>query len=195
MKILYIRPSSVKGYLKIGIGKGEGREELFVSEREYSDLGEPRASDGVDSELYEAIKGADMLYRAKKKALGILKFGDNSEKMLYIKLCRAGIDNKTAGRVASEMVGRGYVDDKRQLARLIKSLVTVNNFGPSQIYPRLIAKGYKRGDIESVMDELLSLDEIDFDEAKRRLLERKLPEGATDSDVKKILYKNGFSVC
>ena len=192
MKVLYIRPSSVKGYLKIGLCSDEKKEELFVSEREYSALGEPRVGDLADSEMCDALRAADMLYRAKKKALGILKFGDNSEKMLYIKLCRGGIDNKTARKVAAEMVGRGYVDDRRQLARLVKGLVNVNNLGPNRIYPRLIAKGYSRSDIEIVMDELSSSGEIDFDAARESLLERKLPDGATDTDIKKILYKNGF---
>ena len=195
MRILYIRPSNVKGYFRIGVGNDGGKEELFVSEREYLSLGEPRVSDAVDEVTYEALRSADALYRAKKKALGILSYGDNSERMLYIKLCRAGIDNKTATMVASEMVGRGYVDEHRQLTRLVKGLVTVNNLGPNRIYPRLMAKGYKRGDIELVIDELSSVGEIDFDEAQRRLLERKLPRGATDADAKKLLYKNGFIVC
>ena len=192
MTVIYIRPSSSKGYLRIGV-ESEEKKEYTLSESEYAALGSPLVGDNLTRDTVSDLKLADMRYRAKKKALNVLSFGDNSEKMLIYKLTSAGISREISEEVTREMVARGYINSRRQLEALIINEVNSKLHGPGKIIPRLIAKGYNKSEISEVISELEYSGKIDFDSARKRLLAR-LPEDADGEDVKKLLYKNGYSV-
>ena len=95
--------------------------------------------------------------------------------------------------VVSECVRLDYINSERQLKKLIAGEVNIKNQGMGKIIPKLISKGYRRSQIESVADMLLAGGEIDFDEAKARIIS-KLPPSVTDEEIKKALYKNGHTV-
>ncbi len=190
MKVVYIKPSSAKGYLRIGVLDGEKNLSFTVAEREYADAGSVLPGDSLDAELLSALKLADERYRARTKALRVLSYGDNSEGMLMRKLTAAGISRGVACEVVSEMVALGYINSRRQLEKLVSSEVNIKNSGPRKLIPKLVSKGYKKSEVEEVIDDLISRGEIDFDEAKERLL-----QDASEEEYKKILYKNGYSVC
>lgn len=189
MTVSYIKPSNTKGYLRVGISGENGEFSLTVSEREYAEAGSPLSRDALDEDTVTALRAADEKYRAKLKALRVLSYGDNSEGMLMRKLLSAGISRDIAHTVVCEMVSRGYINSRRQLEKLISNEVNLKNSGPMKLVPRLISKGYKKSEIIDVMEELRARGEIDFDAAKERLL-----RDASQDDVKKILYKNGYSV-
>lgn len=189
MNVVFVKAAKSKGYLRLRVSDGEDNTDLVVSEREYADAGAPCASDNLTREALSALLLADMRYRAKSKALRILEYGDNSEKMLVIKLCRAGIKRTVAEETAREMVMRGFVNDRRQLARLIQYEVKRLR-GPLKFIPMLISKGYSRSDIEIVIDELTDSGELDVDAAREELLSR-YPD-ASYEERRAILYKNGF---
>ncbi len=195
MKITYIRPSKEKGYLTVGISDGEEKLRLSVRERDHRECGAPLTGDNLTRDTLYALKASDEEYRARKKALNILSFGDNSEKMLEYKLSRAGIGRECAKGIVREMVSLGYINNERQLDSLISNLVNVSNLGKMKIIPKLSAKGYSRSDIEARIDELVLRGEIDFELARARLIEKRLPPDADEEEIKKLLYKNGFSVC
>ena len=195
MKLIYIRDSKSKGYLALGFYDGENKYSLTVSESEHRRIGAHLSGDSISPEEFSEYRRADEIYRAKKRARNILSYGDNSERMLKIKLFRAGFSKDVIEDTAEEMKRLGYVEDFRQLLSVIERLVNIQNIGPLKIVPKLIAKGYKKEKIEAAIDELMQNGIIDFSEAKRRLIEKKLPEGADENAKKQLLYKSGFQVC
>lgn len=190
MKVIYVRPAGAKGYLRIGISDGEEKTAFTVSEREYAEAGALLVGDAPSEDELLTLKIADERYRATSKALRVLSYGDNSEGMLMRKLLSAGIGREICGEVVCEMVRLGYINSKRQLEKLISYEVNVKNTGPMKLIPKLLAKGYKKKEVEEIVDDLLSRGEISFDEARERLL-----LGVSEEETKKILYKNGYTVC
>lgn len=191
MKVHYIKSAGSKGYLRIGI-ESDAQTALTVSESEYRDLGSPAVGDSLTDLQIEAIRRADMLYRARLKALRILSYGDNSERMLARKLYAAGIKRDIIESVVSEMVSLGYINSVRQLESLITDEVNLHLRGPLKIIPKLVSKGYSRSDIEWVIAELEAGGIIDFDSAKEKLVSTKLSPDADEEEIKKILYRNGY---
>ena len=189
MNVINVRAARTKGYIKLRVSDGEENTDLIVSEREYAEAGSPQPSENLTREALSALLLADMRYRASLKALRILEYGDNSERMLVIKLRRAGISREIAAETAREMVMRGFVNDRRQLSRLI--LAEVRRLqGPQKFIPKLISKGYSRSDIEIVLDELSDSGELDLDAAREELLSR-YPDLSYEERAR-LLYKNGF---
>lgn len=195
MKVLYVRPSRSRGYTVIGLISASHDKENYtvpdavVSEYNIS-LGEQ-----TDEDTYLEIKAQDEIFRAKRKALSILAYGDNSRRMLYTKLIRSGFSRELSQRTVDEMCAYGYINERERLARLITDEVNIHFTGRAKILAKLTAKGYSRRDIEDTISELSSNGEIDFSEARQRLIEKYLPDGATDEQIKKLLYKNGHGVC
>ena len=158
----------------------------------YAELGCPEAGDDLDSDAVAEIKYADELYRARKKALSILAFADNNRRTLSSKLSRAGFGREIVEIVVNEMLERGYINERRQLERLILDEANRKLRGPLRIIPALAEKGYATSEIREVMSGLIDAGEIDFELNARRLLEKKLPDGFDDEEAKKILYRNGY---
>ena len=188
MQIKTIKNANVKGYLKLEIDTGAGVAWLLLSDAQYDALGRPTPCEEISDEDFRAASDGDEYNRAKKRALNILSFGDNSERGLIAKLTRAGISRHTRELVLEEMKALSYIDEERQLTRLIESLANEKLYGAKKIYSSLAAKGYPGEKIKSIMRRLEIEKIIDFAKAKA-----KLTEGISDSDEKrKLLYKNGF---
>lgn len=192
MTVIYIRAGKSKGYLRVGVDCGTEKCDFSVSESEYRVAGSPLTSDKLTREAFDLLLLADMRYKARIKAMRILSFGDNSERMLERKLRAAGIKAEVATEVVREMVSHGYINSARQLERLVSNEVQIRFTGPAKLIPKLIAKGYSKSEIESVINNLSERGIIDFDEAKARLISKKLPEDASSEEIKKLLYKNGY---
>ena len=195
MTVIYIREAKARGYLRIGLSDEE-KIEYTVSEADYRDADSPAVGDYLTRDALSLLKNADMRYKARMRALRILSLGDNSEKMLMLKLMRAGASRDIASEVTEEMVKLGYVNSQRQLERLIIYEVNEKLHGPRKLLPRLIAKGYSRDEVARVMNDLALDGEIDFEAAKMRLIEKhRLDIESDEEEIKKLLYKNGYSVC
>ena len=191
MKIIYVRPAgAARGRLRIGVDCDGEKQDFSLSESEYSAVGSPLSGDIIDADIRERMAEFDLHFRARKKALGILSYADNSEISLIRKLRTAGFSEKLSRTVAEEMVMRGYINENRQLKHLISTEVRLHMTGPKKLIPKLMAKGYKRSDIDIALDELTECGEVDFAEAKARLLMGLRRE---DTElIKKTLYKNGY---
>ena len=190
MKVVFIRAARTKGYLRLRLADGEENIDLTVSERDYAEAGSPCVADNLTRDALSALKLADMRCRARLKASRVLAYGDNSERMLVIKLVRAGISKEIAEETAQEMVMRGYVNNVRQLERLIVNEVARLS-GPRKFIPKLIAKGYSRSDIDIALDELIARGEIDLDSAREALIKKYGDPSCEERCA--ILYKHGFS--
>lgn len=180
--------------MRVGVADGEKKSSFVISEREYRESGEVRPRDEISDEMLEFFTKCDMRYKAKKRALNILSYGDNSERMLKRKLYTAGISRDIIDEVAEEMRSLGYINSERQISRLVINEVTLHSFGPGKIIPKLVSKGYDRSEVQRVISELVSRGEVDFSEARARLLRAKLSEDADDEERKKLLYKYGYKV-
>ena len=194
MTVTCIKDARSKGYLRLVIEDGE-RYDLTVSEKEYREAGSPLIGDNLTRESFDTLYSADMRYRAKITALNMLSYGDNSEKNLKRKLLAKGLRRDVVEEVTQEMTSRGYINTERQITKLVLNEVGLHHSGPMKIIPKLVAKGYSKSDVTRIISRLEKSGEIDFEEAKTRLLESKLGEGADEAEKKKILYKNGYYVC
>lgn len=194
MKVIYVRCAKERGYINIGVAAEEKRQDLTLTEREYADAGAPKEAEALSDETYNLLIVADMRYRARLKALRVLSYADNSELRLYRKLLSAGISREIATETVKEMCALGYINPDRQISAFIKNEVKFRSTGPRKITDKLIAKGYRAADIERVLDELVSLGEIDFERAKKELISTKLGSDASEDEIKKLLYKNGYYI-
>lgn len=187
-----IREIGDKGLLSLAIG-GEESANYTVNAVLYAEIGSPSVGDALTDEQIYTIREYDEYFRAKKKALSILAYADNNRRNLALKLSKAGFPRELCDRVVSEMVSLGYIDEKRQLERLITVEANGKLRGPLRIIPALVNKGYSSSDIRAVMHELTESGEVDFRKNAKALLDKKLPV-ADPEEKKKFLYKNGYKV-
>ena len=190
-KIIYIKESKTKGYLVIGVKDGEEKTPLTVNGAAYAEVGSPALGEELSTDTYEALARENQRFLALRKALYLLSFSDNSERNLRYKLMRAGYPCDVVDFAVSEVLRLGYINEARQLERLILTEANSRLFGPMKIVSRLVSKGYSAGAIREAMESLRDSGEVDFDTNRARLLE-KLPDGYTDEDMYKLLYKYGY---
>ena len=194
-KISYIRTSKDGTLLLLGI-VGEGESARYtISDAVYSSIGRPAPHTLLGERELSVIKYADELYRAEKKALSLLSYADNNERTLRAKLIRAGFSREIADEICEKMVSLGYINESRQLERLILNEANYKLRGPLKIMPYLAAKGYATADIRRVMHDLSERGELDFQKNAERLIEKKLPDDATDEEKKNLLFRNGYKIC
>lgn len=190
----FIREVKDSRLLLLGITEEGESARYTVNAATLEAVGNPAVGAELDERQMSAIKYTDELIRAKKKALSILAFADNNKKNLSAKLYRAGFRREIVAEVCDEMVSLGYVDERRQLERVILSEANVKLRGPRRIIPSLASKGFSSSDISAVMRRLVDEGEIDFSANARLLIKKKLPDGSDVEEKKKLLYKNGFKI-
>ncbi len=191
MKIKRIKPSNAKGYLVLELAEEDIALSFTVSESQYSSIGSPLVGDVLSEDAFAALSDYGEYNRIKKKALGILAFGDNSRRGLAIKLRRAGAPQSLSERVADEMLSLGYINEERQLERLIAKEVNERYTGPRKLVPKLVSKGYPVSKIKLTEQRLLEEGIISYTRVKS-FLRDKFGEGADKSEIQRILYKHGF---
>ena len=183
---------AVQGYICITVSiDGENRR-YTVRTSVYEEIGMPHKGASIDENSLYALTLGDEYYRAKRASLSILSYGDNNEKTLHTKLRTRGISDEVAADVVREMVSLGYIDELRQLERLIIEAANRKLLGPRKIVPRLVSKGYRLADIKAVFASLCGSGEIDPNENKERLLDKNLGDARDTEQVKKLLYKYGY---
>ena len=189
-----IRESKDKGLLLLGLTEEGESANYTVSVTLYEEIGCPSVGDVLDEDSVSAIKYADTRLRAKKKALSILAYADNNQRTLYSKLIRAGFCRQVASDTVDEMVALGYVNEKRQLERLILNEANVRLRGAGRIIPALVNKGYSSSQVREVLSGLVADGEIDFTKNAHSLIEKKLGDSSDSEEIRKLLYKNGFKI-
>ena len=192
MKVVYLKATNSKGYLKIGVEADNKTSAYYLSERVYHALSSPMRGDNLTRDTLSKIIDEDMRYRATRSALGSLSLCDSSKEALCSKLLKKGYNRKIAESVVNYMCSLGYIDEERQMEKLIVSFCENNNFGRQKIFAKLRAKGYPAGEISKKINSLLREGSIDFEKAKARLL-GKYPPDLSSEEKRKILYKNGFT--
>ena len=190
MKLKSIRESNAKGYLILCVMNERNDEFFTVSESQYRAIGSPEVNEELSEKAFYMLNTYKEYNLAEKRALGILSYGDNSEKQLMNKLFRAGFPKKTIEAVTKRMVELSYIDEEKQLRRLISLELNSNLSGPKKYTRKLYSKGYSVSKIKAITDELIQSGEVDFEKTKRAIIEKFAPQ---DEETKKaLLYKRGF---
>lgn len=189
----FIREERESRLLLLGIAEEGESARYTVNLSAFEEIGSPSVGAELTDEQMSVIQHTDRLCRARKKALSLLAFADNNQRTLRMKLARCGFDREISEEVCREMVERGYINEQRQLQRLIVNEANVKLRGPGRIIPALAAKGYSSSDIRLVLHGLVESGEIDFKKNALTLIEKKLP-GADPEEEKKFLYKNGYKI-
>ena len=194
VKILYVRATKEKNLLLLGIAEGEETARYTVSAELYNSIGSPVRGAVLGAEERSLIREYDLEYRARKQALSYLSLADNSERNLTLKLIRKGFDREISSRVAAQMVALGYVNEQRQLERLILSEANNNLRGPMKILPKLVGKGYSADSVKSAMRALTDSGELDFSANAKRLLLKHGAEDLPREEKRALLYKHGYKI-
>ena len=194
VKILYVRATKEKNLLLLGIAEGEETARYTVSAELYNSIGSPVRGAVLGAEERSFIREYDLEYRARKQALSYLSLADNSERNLTLKLIRKGFCREISSRVAAQMVALGYVNEQRQLERLILSEANNNLRGPMKILPKLVGKGYSADSVKSAMRALTDSGELDFSANAKRLLLKHGAEDLPREEKRALLYKHGYKI-
>jgi SOS response regulatory protein OraA/RecX len=189
-RVMFVRPAREKGAFVLGLSDPE--EKYTVGHALYMQIGEVRGGDALSSESVAMIKTEDESRRARKAALSLLSYADNSRRRLFEKLRRKGISAEIAERTVSDMIGEGLLSEERQLESAVLSLAEHRLFGPYRILADLSSKGYRGEDIRAAIHAAMEKGDIDFNKNLARLFEKKLGENATEEEKRKLKFTYGY---
>lgn len=191
-KIFSIKAKDTKlPLLTVTVDNDGEKTKYTITEGTYREIGCPLSGEEIDKDSLDIIARADEQRRAVAKALSLLSYADNNKKRLYMKLTLAGFSQDAAKGAVRECVMLGYVNEERQIENLIARYHRELH-GPSKIIAKLVSQGYASKDIHSVMDRLSESGDLDFDNSRALLIKKKLPDGASAEQIKKLLYKYGY---
>ena len=177
-------------------GNAEKRE-LVIGTDAYFSLDKLFAGMVISRENFEKLEEAAKLHTAINRGLYLLSFGDNNRARLVSKLMHRGHTKAHAEIAAQYLVEKGYIDEKEQLRMQIMHLANNKLLGKRRIISELYNKRYDYSLIEEIYAECEGA--IDFEENKRKLLEKKFgtpkPKPANHTEYAKIkafLYRYGY---
>ena len=169
----------------------DNKVKYTVNEGTYRKIGCPLSDEIIDGDSLDTLAKEDEERRALMKALSILAYSDNNKRRLYTKLINHGFSKDVASATVFECVRLGYIDEQRQLERLILKY-SEELLGPKKIMAKLASKSYSASEISKMIKELEDCEKIDFKKSRAILLETKLPEGASYEETRKLLHKYGY---
>ncbi len=187
--VIYVKLS--RGIYTVGICAEGECVGYSLSEAEYMALGAPVKGMTVGEDTLCELRCIDERRRALKRALSLLSNSDKNRRGMLLRLRECGFSSEAAEFATEECLRLGYIDERRQLFRLIAKEVNVSLHGDRLVRAKLSSQGYKVSDIDEVMAELLSEGEIDFGASFDKLCKK---QGvSTKEDRRALAYKRGFS--
>ena len=190
--ILYVKADDKKKRVQLGITAGDETLTLTVSAATYNSVGAPSRGDSVSARDLADMRFEDEAYRALKKAVGYLAASDKSRYELKSKLLSQGFSREACDLAIERCLERGYIDEARQLERLVEREANYKLRGKYYIKRRLSAKGYSSSDIERAIARLVDAGEVDFQANFDALAEKR---GALDEESRNVLkYKFGYRI-
>ncbi|HWT75461.1 MAG TPA: regulatory protein RecX [Mobilitalea sp.] len=158
-----------------------------------------REGDLITQAVYEDIVSNTVYYRARQKALSILKSIDRTEQELRKKLSDAGYTNDIIDKTISYISGYGYLNDERLASAYVRA--RKNTKSKLVIKNELLQKGVKKEIIDFVFDEAYDNEEQEDSEliAIKKAIAKKVKDpGNLDYDEKQkliaSLYRKGFDI-
>ena len=190
--IVYIKTGVTKGRVIIGIDADGETKACSITETTYVAIGAPTRYAELSDRDTDTLMTEDERYRAMKRAVSILAASDKSAYTVRTKLYQAGFSKESIDDAVGECVARGYIDEHRQLRRLIAKEANEALRGKYYIKRKLASKGYRGADIDRICAELVDDGEIDFKLNFERLAEKKGAQ--SDEERRALLYKFGYRV-
>lgn len=148
-----------------------------------------RENQEINQEIYNELLEENVLYRAKQKALNLLKYMGRTEKELRQKLKLDGYKEEIVNKVIDYVYEYNYLDDKQYAEQFV--LWKKNKKSKRQIKMELENKGISNEIIEHVMQENNDSD------ALKLLISKKMKNKDSMSEEEKrklasYLYRKGF---
>ena len=165
-------------------------ERLLLTEKSYEKLGAPTKGTILPEERVDEFRLAHRRYEAVRRAASILATSDNSEAMLYRKLCMRKIRREDAAFAVAYVKAKGLIREREQLDRLVMRLANEKFYGRTRIVHALCEKGYRAPDVNESIDALVTRGDLDFEEIRRALFAKKQPKD--ENERRKLAYTHGF---
>ena len=191
-KVLFVKADEKRKRVQIGILEQDSSSILTVKESTYISIGCPARDDEIGDVDLSSLKFEDETFRALKKAVSLLADVDRSRRELKAKLVQKGFSAEAIDIALDVCERREYLNEARQLERLIEREANRKLRGRYYIKRKLMAKGYSSRDIDRVTDALLEREEIDFYRNFDILCEKKC--AVDESDVTALKYKYGYKI-
>lgn len=168
--------------------------EMLVSEEQYARF-DIKEGDRIDDAHFLKIREEMIFDNARRQAFTILSYGENNRKSLIQKLRAKGFSPDVCENIADYMEHRGYIDEKKQIGLLCDTYLR-KKFGKLKIKNELIAKGYKREDVETYVSN--NLNDVNFAENCAYIVENKYsPIPRESQEIAKMmgaLMKYGYTI-
>lgn len=192
-KILFVKSNPEKKRVQLGVEENAGESTVLkVRESTYTSLGSPERGSYVSDETLDALRRDDELLRAYKKAVDMLADSDKSRYEMMQKLRHLGYSKEIIDTVLNKCEQYGYLDEDRQLERLIEREANRKLRGRYYVKRKLMAKGYRSSAIDRITDSLVASGEIDFESNFQRLIKKR---GADDENaIMTLKYRYGYKV-
>ena len=192
-RLSYVRSDVKTKTVRLAFASDDGEDMIYtVGQSFYQSIGSPVKGELLDEYTISEIEKEDDYRRATRKALALLELHDNNERTLVTKLVMKGFDRELSKEVAREMVSLGYINELRQLERLVELDANVKLFGKERIMRHLASRGYSISDVRKMILSLVDEGVIDFQKNAEKLLEKKLYGEYSEEEKNKILYKYGY---
>ncbi len=188
--VAFVRPAREKGAFVLGLSDPE--ERYTVGQALYHEIGEVRGGDALSEDTVALIRHEDECRRAKRAALSLLSYADNSRRRLTEKLLRKGISFSVAQKTVEDMVSEGFLSETRQIESAVLSLAEHRLFGPYRILKDLLSKGYRGEEIRAALHKAIENGDVDFSKNAKRLISKKLGDSPDDEAKRKLLFTYGY---
>ena len=190
---MFIKPIPTHKRVQIGVENDCGETTVLkVRESTYASLGAPARAEELSDAVLESLTREDELLRAYKKAVGWLADSDKSRLELKRKLFALGFSKEVVEVALDKCEQYGYLDEERQLERLVEREANRKLRGRYYIRRKLAAKGYRTSAIDRVTDVLVDKGEIDFKANFERLAEKR---GALEeTEVMSLKYRYEYEI-
>ena len=189
-EIAYVKEGSAKGRVTIGIDDDGDVRDYSVTIATYSAIGSPGRYSSISERDIDAIIAEDERYRAMKRAVSILAASDKSVYNVRLRLRQLGFSSESVESAVNECLARGYIDEARQLRRMVEKEANESLRGRYYIKRKLMGRGYRLADIDRAISALIDDGELDFKANFECLVEKKGAQG--EEERRKLAYKYGY---
>ena len=190
-KIMFIKPDTKHKRVQLGVACDDGNVSVLnIKENTYTSVGAPNRGDEIPDAVLSDLLFENEIYTAFRKTLSYIADHDRSRYELKMKLFQAGFSKEAVDIALDKCEEYGYLDESRQLERLVEREANRKLRGRQYIKRVLAAKGYRISQVERAINKLVENGEIDFDENFALLVEKR---GATEEEkIMALRYRYGY---
>lgn len=168
------------------------KRKFTVSRECYEENGAPKENTEIESDLYAALVAECDARDALLHAYSLIDYADCSTAALYKKLRLRGYLKESAKEAIRILTEKGVLSDTRLLSHTIPVFAETKLCGKRKIVDAFLQKGFRDGDIRSVIASCVENGEIDFEELKEAYTEKKHLLSLPEEERIAALKKQGF---